>query len=281
MALDMQAALNQYGYVAQLAAVNNEIATKLNEAVANEWDSARFERELMTTNWYKTLTERQRAIDVQRVTDPATWTTTLNNKAALVANLANRLGLSGVDARWWAEASLLWEWDDNDLQTKLIDANQSRGVSGGSTGIIGEAENHIRTTWSQFGLDISDATLAQWSKEIAAGRQTLGGLDNEARNYAKQTYPAFAAQLDSGMNMQQIADPYLQTMANTLELSGGTLSLKDPSIKKALQGSNGQPMAMWEFERALKNDARWQYTKQAKNETYGVLEQVGKDWGFL
>lgn len=281
MALDLQTALSQYGYTQALVDSNWELKAKFTQAVAEEWDSARFERELMTTMWYKNFSERQRAIEVQRTTDPATWAATLDNKTRQISTLANRLGLSGVDAAYWAKAALQWEWDESTLQTILVDSANQRGVSGGLTGAMGEAENHIKNTWANYGLDISDATLAQWSKEIIAGRQTLGGLDNEARNYAKKTYAAFADQLDAGMTMREIADPYMQTMANTLELSGGAVSLKDPHVKRALQGTNGQPLAMWEFERSLKDDARWQSTKQAKNETYAVLDQVGKDWGFL
>jgi hypothetical protein len=281
MPLDMNTALSQYGYTQALVNSNPELKAKFEQAVREEWDSARFDREIKSTGWYQTLTERQRQIAVQRSTDPATFAQTVANKRSQIEALSARLGLSGVGHQWWAEAALLYEWDDQVLQTKLIDAHSARGVSGGFTGLIGEAENHIKQTWAQYGLDISDATVAQWSKEIAAGRQTLGGLDNEARNYAKKSYPAFAAQLDSGMTLADIASPYMQTMANTLELSGGAVSLKDPFIKKALQGTNGQPLAMWDFERQLKDDARWQFTKQAKDETYAVLQQVGQDWGFL
>jgi hypothetical protein len=71
-----------------------------------------------------------------------------------------------------------------------------------------------------------------------------------------------------------------------LELPGTQIDFaKDPSIKKALQYKDpktGQPQVkpLWQFERELKDDSRWQYTKQAKNETYAILQQVGQDWGF-
>lgn len=280
MPLDMATAMTQYGYVSELAKTNPEIKATLDRAVREEWDSARFDRELQNTGWYRSLSERKRQVEVQRATDPASWNAAVQLKAHQVALMGQRLGLTGVGAHYWAETALANDWDEGTLQAFLVDAHGGRMVAGGFTGGLGEVENHIRRTWAQYGLDITDGFAHYLVKETAAGRQTLGGLDNEAKNYAKHAYPGFGEQLERGMTMQDIASPYIQTMANTLELSGN-VSLKDPSIKRALQGENGQPMAMWQFERTLKDDARWQNTKQAKDETYAVLQQVGQDWGFL
>lgn len=282
MALDLATAMTQYGYVSELAKTNPEIQAKLNQAVAEEWDSARFDREIRSTQWFQSRTEQQRQIAVQKATDPATYNNTLLQKQNEVYLAANRMGLSGVNA--WEVATLALEngWSDNVLQGWLADKYRAATTaSGGWTGSAGEIESHIRQTWADYGLTISDATVGTYTTAVLAGRNTLGGVDNEARNYAKAAYPPFAQQLDSGLNMQQIADPYMQTMANTLELSATSVKLSDPAIKRALQGTDGKPLAMWDFERQLKDDARWQETKQAKNETYSVLQQVGKDWGFL
>lgn len=281
MALDMQTALSQYGYVAQLANMNPDIKATLDRAVAEEWDSARFERELMNTGWYKSLSERRRAIEVQKATDPATWNQTLGNKAQQISVLATRMGLPGVDAQRYAQIALENEWTDDQLREFIADTGKFFYADGALGGEAGELETYVRKTFQSYGLPLSDGSAIAWSKDILAGRKTTGGMVNEARNWAKKAYPPFADQLDSGMTMLDIADPYMQTMANTLELSGGAVKLSDPHVKRALQGKDGQPLAMWEFERSLKDDARWQSTKQAKNETYATLQQVGADWGFL
>jgi hypothetical protein len=70
-------------------------------------------------------------------------------------------------------------------------------------------------------------------------------------------------------------------MAATLEISDKDVKLSDSYIKKALEGANGERTPLWQFEKMLKDDPRWDKTKQARNETYDLLAQVGKDWGFV
>jgi hypothetical protein len=55
VALDFQTALSQYGAVGVFAQQQPEINALLQRAINEEWDSARFERELWNTNWWKSL----------------------------------------------------------------------------------------------------------------------------------------------------------------------------------------------------------------------------------
>lgn len=91
------------------------------------------------------------------------------------------------------------------------------------------------------------------------------------------------------MTVQDIADPYIQTMANLLEVNPDTLSLQTPLIKKALQGTvtttNGKSTAsstpLWQFEQEVRKDPRWWNTSNAHSQVAGFLTQLGQDWGFL
>lgn len=285
MALDMETALSQYGLVGLYAKNNPEINTILSRAIQGEWDSARFERALWDTRWWKTMTEQHRLLDVQRVTDPATFKTTVDNKIAEVRGLAGRLGLS-VDANHWAQIALRNGWDTATLQMYLVTDKRNKllTVQGGLTGQAGEVEGHMRQLHQLYGVPLSGTRIREVVGEILAGTNTIGGVENELRIAAKNMYPQYAAEIDSGRTMMDIAQPYIRTMAATLEVPETTLDLNDKFVKSALtyRDSSGKttPQPLWEFERTLKNDPRWQRTKQAHNETYAVLDQIGSDWGF-
>jgi hypothetical protein len=281
MPVDFEQALAQYGIVGVFAKTNPEIKKILDQAVAGAWDSARFERALWNTQWWKKQAEAKRNLSVLKATDPAEYKLQLATKATAVASLAARMGVK-INVEYWAQRALDNAWDEGTLRAIIFNNGRSPGFSGG--GEAGEYESHLKETYGAYGVPVSQSRLNSDIHDILAGRQTIGGLDNMLREQAKKMYPQFTADFDAGKTLWDIADPYIQTMASTLEIGDAQINLNDPKIKTALQhtGPDGKhaPMQLWEFEQKLKADPRWDTTKQAANETYSVLEKIGQDWGF-
>ena len=83
--------------------------------------------------------------------------------------------------------------------------------------------------------------------------------------------------------MQDIAQPYIQTLAKELELPATSLNMQDPTIKTAMNGLNkdGKPTGknLLDFESQLRNDPRWAKTKNAQDATmnagFNVLQSMG------
>jgi hypothetical protein len=67
-------------------------------------------------------------------------------------------------------------------------------------------------------------------------------------------------------------------MASLLELNPDSISLNDPLLRSAIQGDKEMPI--YEFQRALRKDPRWQYTDNARETVSNGLTQVLKDFGF-
>jgi hypothetical protein len=281
MPLDMQEALDQYGFVGTLAKQHPELKGLLAQAVKGEWNSARFERALQDTKWYKALSERKRQVALLKTTDPATWKANLANKTTELTSLASRMGVK-INAAYWAERALENDWDEASLRA-IVMTNYDPRMTG--SGEAKEIEAQLRETYTAYGMPVSADKVDDFKRQIMAGRNTIGGIQQAVITAAKKHYSQFAEEIDAGLSIRDIADPFVQTMANTLEISPTDIGLSDKYIKQALSArdSSGKPatMSLSEFERQLKNDARWGRTKQAKDETYSVLQQVGQDWGFL
>jgi len=67
-------------------------------------------------------------------------------------------------------------------------------------------------------------------------------------------------------------------MASILEVNADTIDLNDPALRMAI-GKNGD-MNLYDFEKALRKDNRWQYTQNARQEVAGSVLQVLRDFGF-
>ena len=89
---------------------------------------------------------------------------------------------------------------------------------------------------------------------------------------------------DAGLTTKQAASPYIQSMASILEIDPNAVNLNDPTITKALTAVNeqGAPavVPLWQFERDLKKDERYKYTKNAQNEYIGTGYDVLRTLGF-
>jgi hypothetical protein len=87
-----------------------------------------------------------------------------------------------------------------------------------------------------------------------------------------------ATLLDNGVDLDTVYSPYKNVMASTLEINPESITINDPVLRSAIAGDKELPM--YEFQRKLRQDSRWQYTNQAKEEVSDVALKVLRDFGF-
>jgi hypothetical protein len=68
-------------------------------------------------------------------------------------------------------------------------------------------------------------------------------------------------------------------MANILEIGDpDQIDLNDPTLRMAITDKGD--MNIYDFKKALKQDNRWQYTENARNEVSTAALNVLRDFGF-
>jgi hypothetical protein len=84
--------------------------------------------------------------------------------------------------------------------------------------------------------------------------------------------------------MQDIANPYIQIMAQQLEVNPASIKLTDPLIRNALNGVNkdGKPIGMdqTDFLKQVRSDPRWSQTSGAQDDVMNVGLNVLKSMGL-
>lgn len=289
MALDLSAALARYGFVGDLANSIPELRSLFAQAAREEWDPLHFQQAVMDSRWWKTNAESARALITQRITDPGTYNQSIKNGAEKVYLLQREMGLvpNGPARRQQiAEFFLKNNYDDEQIRRWLAQHSvQATNKEGSFTGQVADLREHMIQVATNYGVPVTQSFVNTQVKAIQAGEYNLQGWDDLMRARAKAAYPQFAEQIDSGITLRDIADPYISTMANTLEVAETSIDLTDPKIKRAL--SSRQPdgtmgsTPLWQFERQLKDDPRWDKTKQARTEAFETIAQVGRDFGFV
>jgi hypothetical protein len=132
------------------------------------------------------------------------------------------------------------------------------------------------------GLDLDKTFASQlptWIKRIESGEDPEV-FKQVIRQTAKIGLPEKVSKLlDQGLDLDAVYAPYRNTMASLLELNPDSISLNDPLLRSAIQGDKEMPI--YDFQRALRKDPRWQYTNNARETVSSGLSQVLKDFGFM
>jgi hypothetical protein len=135
------------------------------------------------------------------------------------------------------------------------------------------------------GFQVSDilpgaATEQQVIQGIISGNIDVNRVIADARKLASQGQPAYVRDLlAQGYNLKQVFAPYRQVMANVLEIGDpNQIDLNDPVLRSAITEKGD--MNLFDFKRQLRQDQRWQYTAQAREDVSTAAFQVLRDFGF-
>jgi len=200
------------------------------------------------------------------------------------ANQRVRLAQSGIKLpeevfNTVTEDAYLGGLSDQELDVKALGAFQ--GKIGGNT--LSQV-NTLKSYANSFGISYNQNTYDSYSKDIFAGLTTIADVQEKIRMDAASTYPVYKDQIDKGISLDALASAYKSTMANILEVDPDSIGYEDPTLRKALQniGPDGKPTVkpLWQFEKELRSDARWEYTNNARDVMDSLSLKVLRDWGI-
>ena len=125
--------------------------------------------------------------------------------------------------------------------------------------------------------------MTNWMRRIVGGQTTMENYDNWVRTQAQRTWKAFAHEIKAGADLIDLADPYIQSMREILELAPEQVDLFSPKIRWALSRRNDkgetEPMSLVDFENNLRDDPRWRHTQNASDTigeaAFGILNKMG------
>ena len=142
------------------------------------------------------------------------------------------------------------------------------------------AQSLLEKTARANGLTLSTfADADSWIKRINQG-ESIENFKQIIRNTAKAGLPDNVKKLlDDGVDLDAVYSPYKQTMAAILEINPESINLNDPTLRMAIGPDKEMPL--YEYQKALKQDARWQYTNNAREDVSNSVQKVLRDFGFM
>jgi len=148
-------------------------------------------------------------------------------------------------------------------------------------GEAGKAVIDLRSTAAANGINLDKqfgGQLDGWVEKVLQG-ESIDTFKNLIRQTAKIGMPENVGKLlDQGVDLDSVYSPYKNIMASVLEINPETITLDDPVLRTAIT-SQGE-MTIYDYQRSLRKDPRWQYTNNAREEVSNVALDVLRDFGF-
>lgn len=275
-----------YGWAYGFLNSNPELKKLFKEAVDGTWTAEKFQAELRDTKWFKTTSDTRRQAQLMQKTDPATWNATLQAATIQVRQLAAEMGAAIPEGKISKIAKQMIETGADEDQMRYALGEYVNFTKDGT--LRGEAAMH-EYTMKEFayanGVTLSDQAIKKQAQLVTRKLATTQDFQDQIRQSAISAYPAYKTQIEAGVNVMDIADPYRQMMADELELPYQSIDLNNTLIKQALNGvgADGKPtgMTLTDFQSQLRSDPRWRDTKQAQNGVMQVSANVLREMGLL
>lgn len=251
-------------------------------------------KELRARNeWFQARNSNQQEFDVAEQ-DPSlkqdvTTAINLNKQKILNWSATRGIEIPADKIDELARDATRNKWADDDVQLeKNLSIFIGRAVEAGRRdlrGTAGDFQTDLLSWAKKNGITLSDSAAAQYIERLTFNRQTLDDAKQEIRNtYMLGAYPAWAEQIKNGLDPDSIVSPYRSAASTLLEIPEEQLSWDDNIIKKAMQGvgPDGKPgvVPLWEYERMVRQDPRWQKTDNAYRTYTDVGTAILRTFGF-
>lgn len=275
-----------YGFAYAFLEGNKELKKIFTNAVKESWSPDKFQAEIRDTGWWKKNSDSMRQAEITRKTDPATWDAMIDAESIKIRQLAAEVGAAIPEKKFkqLVETALRTNMDE-DLLRNTLGQYVTFTKNGTLSGEAGMHEFTMRQYADSMGIKLDDQTLKNQAQRVIRKVATTQDFESLVRDHAKSMYPSYAQQIDGGMTMKDIATPYMQQMAQTLEIPDTDITLDDPTIKGALNGlsSDGKPtgLTLTDFADKLRSDPRWRNTTKAQNDVMSVGSAVLKNMGLI
>lgn len=264
------------------------------QALDEEWSPARMQAAIQNSEWFRNNDQYARTAWAQEQIGGADWNTNIENAKVAVQLTAAQMGaqITPEELNALARRYVYEGWGETGRQAMMMKAlseeitflPDERGIAT-MQGAAGDLVSSLRNLARANGISYADNWYESAARSVASGLSTTEDWERDVREQAASLFPVYSEKIRMGMNVYDLASPYINTMAQELELDPNQITLDDPYIRSALGGMNDQgdfaPMGLWDFQKKLRQDPRWENTSKAQNEVTSVTGRVMQMFGLM
>jgi hypothetical protein len=264
-------------------------------AKKENWTEVTFTEALKQTTWWQQTLPSLRSFFIE-THDPRNASTFAEKLSLNTANVAASLEKLGIRAQQIdpvtgkvidnnktiqgiAMDAIKNGWNDTQILQHLGDNAQLLFTGGGT---IGSSVDNIKKQALNYGINIDNNYLNTIQRSLldpTDGRDQQYYL-NEMKAQAMDLYKPFASSIKEGRSLYEVTNSYRNQMATLLEVDSTNLTWKD-LMAKVVDPTTGNARTFADFNKQVKQDPLWQYTKNAKETYSNTALDLMKQFGFM
>jgi len=233
---------------------------------------------IQTSKFYRENVKQTRDALALQKTDPATFKDTIENYKDDIRQTFIDAGADYNEKQIadLANKAALFKLKKEDF-VRIV-ANSVDFESSYLRGLANTYATGIRKSASSYGVTLPDGSkeLKTLVKNKFTGAMSDDDITARFREEAIKAFPNFKARFEAGATLDDVAKPFRDDIADTLELNSEDVGYNDAVLKSALTATNpkdGSPYAMSRAEviKLAMNDSRFDSTQKAQRMLLGPL----------
>jgi hypothetical protein len=281
----MQSLTDEFGQWSGLL-YHPEIGKLLLEATNEGFTNQRFLSRLQGTEWWRRTQRSIRDFEIQQAQDPAELQRRVDQQKEMIRNLASGFGtqLADTQIEELAKNAVRLGYTDQEMANAVgSEVYKIGGVTPLRLGLVGQ---DVRALAQRFGVPLSDQSLDNFAKNIATGDSNFQDFQNYLRQQAISLFPSLQKEIERGLDIKTLADPYRETASRVLGLSPEAIDFADPKWNIALNFSDQSGRRMMNLEEWTRyirtnDEYGYQYTDDAHNKAYTATNTIARAFGRL
>jgi hypothetical protein len=286
--------------LSQIPELNDVYQKVKNSDGSFKYDAATIATMINDTEWYRLNgpTVAQKLLDRIKGGENA-YREGVNEYRQSVSKTATDLGLDATDpavSNYLAalgENAYLHSWTP--AQIEGVITSNTEIVKKIKGGLYSAQASDIADFANTMGTVVSAGDMTNYTQRLMGltdkngvrVRSSVDDIKAEIRKNTATKYGVFADQINAGVSLWDLTSNYRQKAADLLEVDPDTIKWDDPLFKdgKIFQSVDPKDPSkivarpLWEADKMIRADERWQYTKNA-NDTYdkyaySILQKFG------
>lgn len=206
----------------------------------------------------------------------------IRNLTVSISNRARQLGipLSGDQIAYIATAADQMDYSNEQLAAVLDGLVNWENLQ---PGVLTDQADAIKQKATQYLVNLSEDTVRDYSRRIAAGSMSADTVDSILRTQAKQSLPWMKEVIDQGLSPLDVLSAGRDQVARSLEISVGEVNLMDQKYLDFLTTKDSQGntrlATQSEIQKNVRRDIRWQKTNEARETAVGIGQTLAEIFG--
>jgi hypothetical protein len=169
---------------------------------------------------------------------------------------------------------------------KSVPVSTVSGAAGGktvaATGDYNVYISALKQTAAAYGVSLTNDQLGSYALNAMTSGAGIDVEKEKIKNIAKGLYSGISPFIDQGLTTKDLLQPYMNIKAQTLEIPVDAIGLNNPEGQQVVSQviSGDKLLPLYDYEKSLRQDPRWRFTKNANEQASGFVLQVLKDFGI-